>query len=204
MFPKNFLQKNSQSAGLSINFIKMSAKPSKITLGLALMALGVILIYGQFSGKNEPESYTFANEPVDISGLSQETESENLPVRIVIPRLSINLDVKKAEIVDGYWEVFTDSAAWGVGSGLPGSVGNQVIFAHAREGLFLPLKSVEKDMLIYVLTNGNWYEYKVNEIKEVYPDQVEVISPTEDETLTLYTCSGFQDTKRLIVVAKRV
>jgi len=28
--------------------------------------------------------------------------------------------------------------------------------------------------------------------------------PTPDETLTLYTCSGFADSKRLIVTAKRL
>ena len=42
------------------------------------------------------------------------------------------------------------------------------------------------------------------EIKLAYPNEVEVIAPTEDETLTLYTCSGFNDEKRLVVVGKRI
>ena len=49
-----------------------------------------------------------------------------------------------------------------------------------------------------------WFNYTVSEIKEVIPSQIEVIAPTPDETLTLYTCSGFGDSMRLIVIAKRV
>ncbi|OGM69990.1 hypothetical protein A2975_05285 [Candidatus Woesebacteria bacterium RIFCSPLOWO2_01_FULL_44_14] len=55
---------------------------------------------------------------------------------------------------------------------------------------------------VYILTEAAWYEYRVEEINEVYPNQTQVIAPTTDERLTLYTCSGFADTKRLIVVAK--
>ena len=54
------------------------------------------------------------------------------------------------------------------------------------------------------IRTSSWYSYEVVDIKEVYPNQTEVIEETDDETLTLYTCSGFADSKRLIVVAKRV
>ena len=57
---------------------------------------------------------------------------------------------------------------------------------------------------IYVLTKDHWYEYMVNEILIVNPDQIDVINPTQDETLTLYTCSGYFDTQRLVVKAKRI
>jgi len=48
---------------------------------------------------------------------------------------------------------------------------------------------------------NKWYKYKVNKITAVYPNQTEVIMPTKNETLTLYTCTGFYDEKRLIVTA---
>lgn len=202
----------------------------KLTLGIALVALGIILVFGR-PKRLTGSDYTFANEPVIVEGFSPKESSQSLPKKIVAPELSIDLEVKEAKIVEGYWEVFEDSVAWGEGSGLPGEVGNQVIFAHAKEGLFLPLKDIKEGMRIYVLTEGSvdlstlppslaeplrqetgkeelrrssWYSYEVTEIKEVYPYQTEVIAETEDETLTLYTCSGFADSKRLIVVAKRI
>ena len=175
----------------------------KVSLGIALIGLGVILVVGSF-GVKRSQSNTFASEPVKVEGFSvKDAPLEKLPVRILIPALSIDLEVKPARNINGYWEVFSDSAAWGEGSGLPGEQGNQVIYAHARRGLFLPLKGVQEGMKIYVFSSNNWYLYEVSQIKEVTPTQVGVIAPTEDETLTLYTCSGFADSKRLIVIAKK-
>ena len=59
-------------------------------------------------------------------------------------------------------------------------------------------------MDVYVLNDDDHYTYEIKEIKEVFPNQTEVVAPTEDETLTLYTCSGFDDARRLIIIAKRV
>jgi LPXTG-site transpeptidase (sortase) family protein len=175
----------------------------KLVLGVTLVVLGVVFM----SGKIKPsvvQSSTFASEPVEVSGFTlSENEEAKSPQRVIIPDLDIDLSVKPARLIDGYWEVFPDSAGWGEGSGAPGQPGNQVIFAHAREGLFRPLKDARIGMKIYVLTESEWFLYEVSDIKEVLPNQAEVIKPTEDERLTLYTCSGFADTKRLIVTAKR-
>ena len=182
---------------------KLNKSSSKFSLGIAMLTLGAILVFGGRS--TNIVTATFETEPVSVEGFESITEdAEKIPVRIVIPSVSIDLDVKKAEIVGGYWEVFENIAGWGEDSGLPGESGNQVIFAHVREGLFLPLRDIELDDQIYVFTKNEWYSYTIAEMKEVYPDQIEVISPTEDETLTLYTCSGFKDSKRLIVTAKRI
>jgi len=182
---------------------------NKIALGLSLVVLGVILVFGKTPQTVETilPSYTFADEPIEVKGFGENGEVENVGVvaeRITIPKISIDLPVSSSKVINGYWEVFEDRAGWGEGSGYPGELGNQVIFAHARDGLFLPLKDVELGMQIYVLTKGSWFDYEVKEVREVTPDQVEVITPTDDETLTLYTCSGYDDSKRLIVVAKPI
>jgi len=179
-------------------------KPSRLALGVALLLMGLILV------SNSQKTYistndSFANEPVSIKGFTQENiQSVAIAKKILIPDLGIDLEVKEADVKGGYWEVFEDKAGWGKGSGLPGQVGNQVIFAHARESLFLPLRSVKLGVKIYLLTDLGWYDYQVTDIKEVNPREIEVISPTDDETLTLYTCSGYQDSKRLIVTAKPI
>ena len=178
----------------------------KIIFGIAFLVLAAILFFGKPEEAAEKlPDHSFKDEPVIVEGfIPYELEEASLPTRILIPSLSIDLSVKKAKIIEGYWELFEDSAAWGEGSGLPGAMGNQVIFAHAREGLFLPLREIQKGMKVYVLSGDKWFSYEVDEIKEVDPDQTEVIAETEDEKLTLYTCSGFADSKRLIVVAKRI
>ena len=82
-------------------------------------------------------------------------------------------------------------------------MGNQIIFAHARPGLFQELPKIIVGNVIYILTDKGWFKYRVLDKKEVVPSQLEVIAPTTDETLTLYTCSGLIDNKRFIVTAKR-
>ena len=154
------------------------------------------------------QAQTFSTEPVKIEegllkpvGKSQKDLKP--PVRVVIPDVSIDLPVKVAKVVKGYWEVFPQGAGFGLGSAYPDEVGNQVIFAHAREGLFFPLKDVKIGQKVIVFTQDKWYSYTISDIKVVNPNQIEVIAPTDDATLTLYTCSGFADSKRLIVTAKK-
>lgn len=182
-----------------------SSEKSRFILGLSLLLVGLFLFTGKIQIQEKTVSASFESEPVELSGFSPEeiTEGEK-PQRVIIPTLSIDLEVEEASLINGYWEVFEEKAGWGEGSGLPGQVGNQVIFAHAREGLFGTLDEAKIGNKIYVLTENGWYWYEIHQITEVYPGNTEVIEPTDDETLTLYTCSGYRDSKRLIVIAKRV
>lgn len=174
----------------------------KIIASLVFVVLGLSLIF--YKPQTSINSNSFSSEPVEIKGLSEaEFSEDDLPQRIIIPSLKVDIHVRRSEIVEGYWVVYEDSAGWGEGSGIPGRPGNQVVFAHARDKLFLPLKDIEVGSDVYILTKKGWFSYTVVDLKEVTPDRIEVIEPTEDETLTLYTCSGFGDTKRLIVIAKR-
>jgi LPXTG-site transpeptidase (sortase) family protein len=140
--------------------------------------------------------------PIKINSLLYLSKDKtNNPVRILIPKADIDLPIVQAKVVNGYWELSESTASYGLGSGQPGTKGNIVIFAHARVGLFYNLKDVKISDTIYVFTKNKWYRYKVNKITAVYPNQTDVIQPTKSEVLTLYTCTGFTDEKRLIVQA---
>lgn len=188
---------------------------------LYLLILGILLVVWGYAS-NRPASPTlnstvsispsdntvvsFSQEPVtvDKSLLSDKTKQKNFPVRILIGSLGIDVPVKEAKVIKGYWEVFPDSAGWGVGSAYPEEKGNMVIFAHARDKLFLNLRKIKAGDEITVFTTDKWYKYQVSSLREVYPSQTEVIAPTKEAILTLYTCTGFSDTKRLIVTAKKI
>lgn len=168
-----------------------------IGLSFVLLAL-LIIVLPQYLPKPKPDG----KNPIVISkDLQNAKKTENTPVRIVIPKSDIDIPIVEAKVVNGYWELSENTASYGLGSGYPGSPGNTVIFAHAREGLFYNLKDVKVGNTIYVFTKDKWYRYKVNKITAVFPNQLEVIKPTKNQTLTLYTCTGFNDEKRLIVTA---
>ncbi|MBI3984730.1 MAG: sortase [Candidatus Levybacteria bacterium] len=163
---------------------------------LLILSSLIVLTYKLPISKNLEKSPIVINEK-----LLESKETKNIPVRILIPKADIDLKVTPSKVVKGYWELSETTASYGLGSGNPRNKSNTVIFAHAREGLFLNLKDVKLGDTIYVFTKDKWFRYKVNKITAVYPNNIEVIKPTKDETLTLYTCSGFYDEKRLIVTA---
>jgi sortase A len=179
---------------------KGSKKKSKQLLyriiGIIFVALAIVIIVG-FPKVPQKEN----KDPIQVSSDLYKNRSENIPTRILIPKVDIDLPVVEAKVVNGYWELSENSASHGEGSGFPGEKNNDVIFAHAREGLFYNLKDAKVGDIVYVFTKESWYRYKINKITSVYPNQIQVIKPTKNETLTLYTCTGFMDEKRLIVQA---
>lgn len=199
--------------------LKELLKDEKKRVRLYLLIGGILLIIvGLLTSKSHVKipdppvstetSGSFSQEPVKVDKSllnKKETKAKNPPIRILISDLKIDLPVKEAKVVNGYWEVFPDLAAYGLGSAYPDEEsGNQVIFAHARAGLFLPLRYAKIGQNIIIFTKERWYQYKIKEIKEILPSQIEVIAPTRDPILTLYTCSGFSDNKRFIVTAEKI
>lgn len=195
---------------------KKISQINKKTLGAAIVVSGVFLVLwapvlrykttAQVETIPTPTAEAVSRGPIQAEEtLLQEIRvSKPLPVKVIIPAVGIDVAIRPAKVVKGEWEVFEDSGSYGLGSAYPGEVGNTVLFAHARKDYFLNLRQVSLDQDIYVFTNNDWYHYRVSDIREVAPTDISVIKPTEDETLTLFTCSGFADSQRMIVAAKLV
>lgn len=129
-------------------------------------------------------------------------EFNSAPKKIIIPSVKISLPVFTAKIALNTWEVRTDGASFGESTTYPGRNGNSVIFSHATPPLFGNLSQVKKGDSIHLFTDYDWFVYKVSEIKIVDPENVEVLFSDGGHTLTLYTCTGPNDEKRLVVKAK--
>lgn len=224
--PRTRKQTASQKTKVNISLPKNKKRARKINkiLGVLILLLGLILfafptVYKNFTAlKISKDSITpqriltrstntnaikTNTEPIkiDVKLLSNKEQFEP-PSRIIIPGLKIDLPIVEAKVVNGLWELSETSASHGVGSANPGEFGNTVVFAHARDELFGPLRNIKQGNIIYILTKDRWHKYEVKQTKLVEPNEVQVIAPTPDETLTLYTCDGFLDSKRLIIVAK--
>jgi len=123
------------------------------------------------------------------------------PERIIISTAGIDLPVITAEIAFNTWEVSETTASYGKGSTVPGNIGNSVIFAHARQGLFGALDQVKPGDQIHVFTKYDWFVYTVTELMVVLPEDTDVIKKRERSELTLFTCTGVNDSHRLVVKA---
>ena len=128
--------------------------------------------------------------------------SDLLPEKIIIDRLGIDVNIVPGKIVDGVWEISPDSATYLVGSSTPQETGNIVIYGHNKKAIFGKLSVIKMGDEIQIITHdGKIYKYGVNYIKWVNPNEVSVIAPTDFPVLTIYTCTGFLDSYRLVVKA---
>ena len=70
------------------------------------------------------------------------------------------------------------------------SDGNLGIAGH-RDGFFRPLKDIEIGDSMQLQTAGGTVTYEVSSIEIVEPNDVSVLSPTDERTITLVTCYPF-------------
>lgn len=124
---------------------------------------------------------------------------KNTPESISIPTLKIELSIAPAVAKNNQWTLYDDKISWLVTSKTPGD-GNVILYGHNWDNLFGKLGKLQLEEEITVVADGKSYTYAVSEIKQVTPGDVEEILSKENR-LTLYTCEGSFDEKRLIVVA---
>lgn len=123
------------------------------------------------------------------------------PVRIFIPEImEVGLETQTYE--NGNWTVSGHAGSYLAQSAKPGESGNIIIYGHNRPGIFADLPKVTVGATIRLtLADQSTREYTVEATHEVDPSRTEFLQPTPTETLTVYTCSGFLDSKRFIVQA---
>jgi LPXTG-site transpeptidase (sortase) family protein len=125
------------------------------------------------------------------------------PSHIVINRVGVDLNVTPAAIENGIWQTSQTDATHLVDSARPSEGGNVVVYGHNTKKIFAPLHQVKTGDIITLTTeDGRAHEYQIDQITTVTPDQIEVVLPTDHEVLTVYTCTGWLDSKRLIIKAK--
>ena len=76
------------------------------------------------------------------------------------------------------------------GTSLPGDGGNIGVAGH-RDTFFRPLRHIKKDDTIRLATREKEFQYQVVSTKIVAPEDIQVLHPSEQETLTLVTCYPF-------------
>jgi len=128
---------------------------------------------------------------------------DDLLTRVVIPK--INLD---AIVVEGASRrELSEGPGHMKKTAQPGQTGNAVITAH-RDTFFRHIYELGKGDDILVRRAGQVYKYEVTGKKIVMPEDVSVLQPTPDATLTLITCYPTYyigpAPKRLVVFSKLV
>jgi LPXTG-site transpeptidase (sortase) family protein len=118
-----------------------------------------------------------------------------------------NLDIEAAVLPDSTDWALNRGVGWIEGTALPGEPGNVGIAGH-RDGFFRGLKDVASGDTIELELPGRVEQYRVSGITIVKPEDVSVLDPTPEPSLTLVTCYPFyfvgSAPERFIVKATRV
>ncbi len=175
----------------------MLNKLSLILLGIAVFSLiGVVYeIYIRFN----PDNLSFSAIPKNsVSVVSRSA----LPTKISLPDLEINLPVIAVEIKNNRWPDTLSGVSYLSSSAIPGEVGNSIFYGHDFPRLLGSLYKAKPGQSILVdVSGGARYKYVVEKIINISPNDVSILLPSDQKQLTLYTCTGFLDTRRLAVIA---
>ena len=153
--------------------------------------------------KNDTNRLKFKNYPVtatvtkSVSAVVKKSQQ-----RIVINDLGINLALIPAQIKNDKWDTTNMGASYLVSSPLPGETGNSIIYAHNWASLFGNLTRAKPGEEVDITTaDGSVKKFIIEYTSVVTPDESNILSQTKDKRITLYTCTGFLDSKRFVVVA---
>lgn len=156
---------------------------------------------GETTVRPEPEKVSIARVKAE-----RDVTAADAPLafgRIEIPRVGIRA------IVDEGADDRTLARAVGLipGSAKPGENGNVVLAGH-RDTFFRPLRKIELSDRIRLVVPPHTYEYEVQSVRVVSPEETSVLASKGVDELTLVTCYPFRflgpAPERFIVSATRV
>ena len=206
-----YLNKNSlKHDSASVKFSYLSNIKSLllyIFLLVVTAALGVVVFTQLF------QNLYYLNLNQNIAS-SQEIKSQVVkpyktvekPMFINIAPNIENISVRAGKFENGSWELSDDDALFLESGGVLGENGNVVIYGHNSKKIFGNLKDIKKNQVIEIKGNlGDTYKYNIESIKVVSLNDVSILNqPTNLKQITVYTCTGLFDEKRLVIQGEQM
>lgn len=125
-----------------------------------------------------------------------------IPVEIIIPSLALKLPIIPSSIKNGVWETTNEGVSYLLSSPIPGQAGNSILYGHNFTRLLGKLPQMKPGNEISIIYNDNSQEKFLTQFTSIVsPNQIDILKPSQDKRITVYTCTGFLDSERFVVVA---
>lgn len=125
----------------------------------------------------------------------------SVPTFISIPTIHLRLPIEEMTIHNQTWGISISGASHLSTSARPTEKGAIILYAHNTIDRFGPIRWLKTGEKILLTTaDGKEHVYTIVQTQEVNANQLDVLSK-KNETLILYTCTGFADLKRFIIFA---
>jgi LPXTG-site transpeptidase (sortase) family protein len=173
----------------------MRYRSSFIIFGILLIVIGIFLL----------ALYRSLSLPLSESFVALANSPSLWPKHISIKSIGVNVGIAPGGYKDGKWILDDNVVLYLPKSDGLGQGGNTILYAHSREKLFGNLKKISVgDVVVLGDANGKIYNYSIYSMEYIKPYQVEKIETNVKGTVTLFTCDGWFDEKRLVVKAIRL
>lgn len=167
-----------------------------LIFGCVCFIVSGYLIWLRFSPTNLSfNTDTFATKSIHTIG-------SPTPVILGIADLGIKVPIVPELMENGKWVATTKGASYLVNTPIPGESGNSILYGHNWSNLLgrLPLAKPGQEITIQ-FDDGTVKTFVIAFTTIVTPAQTHILNQTKDARLTLYTCTGFLDSKRFVVTA---
>lgn len=177
--------------------LKLSFSRAALFSSLVCFALTLFFLWQRIT----PATLTFSNFPQTTN--SYLAQAVTKPNTLSIPELNIDsLPIIAGQISGSRWPVSPSGVIHLSTTPPPGAIGNSIIYGHNWPSLLGPLNQAQVGQLIKVTDQqGETTLFTISKITTVTPDQTQLLAPTTTPVLTIYTCTGFLDTLRLVITA---
>jgi len=176
--------------------VKHTASRLLIFLGILSLVISVFLVWE----RNTPGRLSFNLKNTSNNNIYP--QSSQIPKQLIIKDLGIDLPIYPAKIDQNKWEATTNGVSYLSSSTIPGEKGNSIIYGHNWTSLLGPLTRAKPGQNIgVVFSDGSKKDFSIAYISTVTPNQTSILDPSSDTRLTIYTCTGFLDSKRFVVTA---
>ncbi len=150
--------------------------------------------------RNNPLRLSFSEIPKYSN--SGKSPINNYPVLFIIKELKIRLPIIPATITKNKWETTTKGVSWLSTSAKPGDIGNSVFYGHNWSNILGNLNFAKPGQeILIVFVDKTIKKFIIGSIALVNFNQTSVLNESKDTRITLYTCTGIFDEKRLIITA---
>lgn len=167
----------------------------RITGALYIIVSIVLLVYGAvlIRERTTPvKAEQTSNAPIQFS---------DSIFSVHIPSAGIELPAYRAVITGTTWQTSKRGISYLSTSPLPGEKGNSVLYGHNWPNLLNKLHGVKPGDAIFITAKNKTTQFMVRFVAVVGPRESSVYAPSGDTRLTIYTCTGFLDRKRLVITA---
>lgn len=140
--------------------------------------------------------------PIPVGANYSSNENIQLPDQIEIPAINISLPIVATKIQGNDFATSSYGVNYLVDSSLPGQNGNSIFYGHNWPKLLGNLKKAERgDIIALKYASGETKTFAIDLITIISAKNAKINTKSDSKILTLYTCTGFLDTKRLIITA---